>query len=66
MPQVGFEPMMRVFERVKRVHALYCAAIVIGILLYTVPKKSLILGLLPLEFSDFALGNKPCRNLRIF
>jgi hypothetical protein len=31
MPRVGFEPMIPVFERVKMVHGLDCAATVIGI-----------------------------------
>jgi hypothetical protein len=30
MPRVGFEPTIPVFERAKTVHALDCAAIVIG------------------------------------
>jgi hypothetical protein len=30
MPQVGFEPMIPVFEWVKTVHALDCAATAIG------------------------------------
>jgi hypothetical protein len=30
MPQVGFEPTIQVFERAKTVHALHCAATVIG------------------------------------
>jgi hypothetical protein len=31
MPQVGFEPTIPVFERSKTIHALDCAANVIGI-----------------------------------
>jgi hypothetical protein len=31
MPQVAFEPMIPAFERAKTVHALDCAATVIGI-----------------------------------
>jgi hypothetical protein len=30
MPRVGFEPMIRVFERAKMVHALHRTATVIG------------------------------------
>jgi hypothetical protein len=33
MPQVGFEPTIPVFERVKTVHALDRAATVIGIII---------------------------------
>jgi hypothetical protein len=35
MPEVGFEPMIPVFERAKTVHALDCAATVIGIIYHT-------------------------------
>jgi hypothetical protein len=31
MPQVAFEPTIRVFERAKTVYALDCAAAVIGV-----------------------------------
>jgi hypothetical protein len=33
MPRVGFEPMIPVFEQAKTVHALDCAATVIGIMI---------------------------------
>jgi hypothetical protein len=35
MPQVGFEPMIPVFEQAKTVHALDCVATVIGYEWYT-------------------------------
>jgi hypothetical protein len=38
MPRVGFEPMTPVFERVKTVHALDCAATVIGLKSYRITK----------------------------
>jgi hypothetical protein len=34
MPLVGFEPTTRVFERATTIHALDCAATVIGTVLY--------------------------------
>jgi hypothetical protein len=38
MPQVGFEPMIPVFEQAKIVHALDRAAMVIGFEINTDPK----------------------------
>jgi hypothetical protein len=39
MPQVGFEPMIPVFERAKTVHTCHRAATVIGTLTFTILKK---------------------------
>jgi hypothetical protein len=40
MPQVGFEPTTTVFELAKRVHALDCAAAVIGFFISLAREKS--------------------------